>query len=199
MAELELENEVKTSKKNKDESVTLTKEQFDTLISRIEASEQGTKRGPVSVLASRTKNWTLRLREIDGKVILDVKRDRYGRVIFKEMKNEKGNPDMLVTLILLKEGKLPTDVDALEEKPAFHLIDFLNGSHEIVVPIIKTREEESFTSYGVVTKKYVPENEFQTIDTGREIAAESREVKRFHLVRLPDGREIEVNDEFINI
>lgn len=194
MEELELKEDKKVKankavKEEKEETVEVTKSELAALMKRVSDLEASTtKKGSVS--PRRVTEHTVRIREIDDKYVVGMEKDKYGRVIFKDLVNDKGNPDMVVGLHLLA----PDGSIKVEKK--FYLLDFLNNSMEVVCKVIGIRKEEVVRVHGTTTKKRV--EDYRTVDTGVETDLEDISYKIFTTIQLPDGRAIEVEDEALN-
>ena len=176
----------------KEETVTLSKAEFEGLMSRLESVEKA-QNPTIAARPKRVKEYTLRLREMDGKIVVGLKKNQYNQADMKEVRNDMGNPDMLCTVELLdKDGKI-------EEKKCFFNLDFCNATHEITVPIISTRVEEVLQTSGMTEKVRVDE-EYKIHHTGTKVPMDVITDKRFHTIMLPNGEKYELDcDAPINV
>jgi len=180
----------------KEVMVEVSKNQLDELLKRVSSIEENAGNDGITKplsLEDVVKERTIRLFEIDNKIVTGLKKDKYEKVIFENLKNEKGEKDMTVIVELLGEdGKK-------EEKKMFYLMDLLHEAHEITVPVIDTRSEKVVKKHGTVERTSVPDGGWTSKGSGVQVYLEDVSWKLFSTVTLPDGREIEVSNEFINM
>lgn len=186
------EDDVKPKKKKTEakeaDTIEVSRDFLESLLKRVDAVEAAQKKGPVS--PRRVTEHTVRIREMEDKYVVGMVKDKYGRVEFKDAVNDKGNPDMIVGLKLLnKDGEV-------EDKKVFYLLDFLNGTVDVVCKVKGVRKEEIVKIHGTTTKKRV--DDYKTIDTGIETQLEDISYKIFTTIELPDGRQVEVEEEALN-
>lgn len=168
--------------------VVVSASQWSELQARIEELESRNK--PQSPLrAAKTHERTARVKFIDDLPVVGWVKDRKGNTVLDYTANAN---DPFITLILDKGGKS-------QEKKVKYFEGFLQAGDSIECTIIKMEAFESVKEYGTTTAKNVDYSGYRTVDTGREVALEVKMYTHVSLIKLPDGREVKIDNEFLNI
>lgn len=191
--EKEVKDEVIESAKPKDDVVQVSRSQLNEILeklNRLEEEQSGKKPISLNDIVSERK---VKLRLIGEDFVLALKKDKLGNVEFLDQKNEYGNPDMIVTATLLKPD------GGTEEKKIFYLMDLLNGSQVVEVKVVDSRQEPVIKRYGTVERQSVPDGAWDFKGSGVEVYLEDKSWKIWSTVELPDGRKVEISNDFVNM
>jgi hypothetical protein len=160
--------------------MTVSKDEYTALLERVKGLESGTQRTVLRRPAFRTA----RIRILDGVPVV-----AYGKL--KEKKIEDGKGGWSFELVL------PFTLSTGETKEEVY-IDFLRDTPYVDCKILKMEMiDEGIKEYGTV--KVVEYGEWKGKDTGLQVPNQVVTPIYQASIELPDGKKVEMLEEFLNV
>jgi len=125
----------------------------------------------------------------DGKICIGFNKERG---IWKTYNKER-REDVLMQEIVLrdKDGKTSTmEVSAKE---------FAEEAREIKLPILEIKSKPSIEKKGFTTIKMVSKSGYRTVNTGKKVRQIVTSLESKALVEMPDGEQVELDINFLNM
>uniref|UniRef100_A0A6H1ZW59 Uncharacterized protein n=1 Tax=viral metagenome TaxID=1070528 RepID=A0A6H1ZW59_9ZZZZ len=162
-------------KEDSAEKVEVDKIQLENILERIAELE-----GRKVQKRAQLKNKICRVRFIDDKIVT-----AYGKSW------EKRLPDggKVLVIEVITEDKKKHEVE---------FIDFNENGTQLEAEIIDSKKEEKEEKLGFVFAKKVDYDNYRTYETDKEVPLINKSVKFTYKLRLPDGKEIWLDEEAIN-
>lgn len=170
-------NEIKTT-----DTVTLSREQFASMMERIEKLEKGDSRPKVE----RPKYRTARIWFLDDemeKMVIGYGKNR-------ERQNEDGSRYLEMEVIYTYQGK--------EHSQYIPIVDFRNTGKSVEAKILERRNigDTIITGYtNLVTVDYAA---FRSTTSDLQVPMEVKAPIYIYKLQLPDGREVELHENALN-
>ena len=157
------------------ETVVVDKIQLKNIMDRLAELEGKKTKKRVELL-----NKTCRLRLLDGKIVVG-----YGKSY--EKKDIGGNRVLMIEVIT--EDKKKTEVE---------FVNFNETGEQLLCEIIDTEKKEVEEELGFVYAKKVDYDNYRTYETDKEVPLINKSLVIKYKLKLPDGREVWMDEEAIN-
>lgn len=190
--------EEKSARKQKEDSVVMSKEEYDNIqksIAELTKAVRDTKGEEAipSPLLKRPDSYTARLRVKDGEYVIGLVCTEDGNTKFEKEYDARGNEYLFLTLIVLKKN------GETEERRVEYVKEFLNKYSSVNVDIVQKKSREVIINHGMTREKVYNYSKYQQEETGNRVPLDVLLHKYVYTVRLPDGREVDIDERFINM
>ena len=114
------------------------------------------------------------------------------RGIWKKYDKER-REDVLMIELLVRDKKGDTTKEEVSSN------DFFEDAKEVKIPVIRRENEKIVDKVGNTTIKTVASGDYKTIDTGKRTPLKVTRIESKALVEMPDGEQLLIDIDFINM
>lgn len=184
--ELTPSEEPKDTTANNEEMVSVPKKDFESIINRLDQLEKSP--GVMNVtkeVPQETRYRTAKVRFLDGNIVVG-----YGKAWDERTKD--GN-------WVLKQEIITRDDKGKEKTTVVNAVEFRNEGEFEEAKIVDVKESYIVHNGGKIVRRVFDEkNEWNMVETGETVEMVTKTPDHTYVVRLDDGREIELKSNALN-